>query len=174
MFLIDSHAHLDEQSFEADFEEMIERAHAASVKGLVTIGITIDSCRRALALAEKYPAVRAAVGIHPNYVSQAAFEDWGLICEMARHPHVVAVGETGLNRYWDHSPIEHAGRLLRAAHRVVSRDRQAFHRSLPGSRTGNSGGPRPGCSRPNLHAERDHALLLLAAPRPLPAASSWG
>ena len=106
MFLIDTHAHLDEQSFEADFDEVIQRAHAASVKGMVTIGITLDSCRRAMALAEKYPAVRAAVGIHPNYVSQAAFEDWGLICEMAKHPRVVAVGETGLDRYWDHAPLE--------------------------------------------------------------------
>ena len=106
MFLIDTHAHLDEQSFEADFDDVIQRAQAASVKGMVTIGITVDSCRRAIALAEKYPAVRAAVGIHPNYVSQAAFEDWGLVCEMAQHSRVVALGETGLDRYWDHSPIE--------------------------------------------------------------------
>ena len=106
MFLIDTHAHLDEQSFEADFDDVIQRAQAAAVKGMVTIGITVDSCRRAISLAEKYPSVRAAVGIHPNYVSQAAFEDWAIVCEMARHPRVVALGETGLDRYWDHSPIE--------------------------------------------------------------------
>ena len=85
---------------------MIQRAHAAAVRGIVTIGITLDSCRRAIALAEKYPAVRAAVGIHPNYCSQAAFEDWAIITELAKHPRVVAIGETGLDRYWDHTPIE--------------------------------------------------------------------
>jgi TatD DNase family protein len=106
MFLIDTHAHLDEQSIEAEIDDVIQRAQAAAVKGIVTIGTTVDSCRRAIALAEKYPSVRAAVGIHPNYVSQAAFEDWGLVCAMAKHPRVVALGETGLDQYWDHSPIE--------------------------------------------------------------------
>jgi TatD DNase family protein len=106
MFLIDTHAHLDEQSFEADFDEVLQRAQAAAVRGIVTIGTTVDSCRRAIALAEKNPAVRASVGIHPNYCSQAAFEDWGIVCELARHPKVVGLGETGLDRYWDHAPID--------------------------------------------------------------------
>ena len=106
MFLIDTHAHLDEQSFEAEIDDVIQRAQAAAVKGIVTIGTTLDSCRRAIALAEKYPAVRAAVGIHPNYCTQAAFEDWATICELATHPRVVALGETGLDRYWDHTPME--------------------------------------------------------------------
>ena len=66
MFLIDTHAHLDEQSFETEIDDLIQRAQAAAVKGIVTIGITLDSCRRAIALAEKYSAVRAAVGIHPQ------------------------------------------------------------------------------------------------------------
>lgn len=105
MFLIDTHAHLDEQSFDQDIADIIERAHAASVRGIVSIGTTIDSSRRVIELTHRYPDVRAAVGIHPNYCAQAAHEDWGAICELARHPHVVAVGETGLDRYWDHTPI---------------------------------------------------------------------
>ncbi len=104
--LIDTHAHLDEQSFEAEIDEVIERARAAGVRGIITIGITADSCRRAIALAEKYPAVWAAVGIHPNYAALASVDDWRVVCELAQHPRVVAVGETGLDRYWDHTPME--------------------------------------------------------------------
>lgn len=106
MFLIDTHAHLDEQSFETEIDDLIQRAQAAAVKGIVTIGITLDSCRHAIALAEKSPAVRAAVGIHPNYCTQAGFEDWATICELAMHPRVVALGETGLDRFWNHTPMD--------------------------------------------------------------------
>jgi TatD DNase family protein len=57
-------------------------------------------------LAEQHDCIRAAVGIHPNYAAQAAFDDWRVICELAQHPRVVALGETGLDRYWDHTPID--------------------------------------------------------------------
>ena len=106
MPLIDTHAHLDEQSFEVELDDIVARAKAADVVGIVTIGITADSCRRAIQLTEKYSCVRAAVGIHPNYAVAATFADWQVVCDLARHPNVVAVGETGLDRYWDHTPID--------------------------------------------------------------------
>lgn len=106
MPLIDTHAHLDEQSFEVEFADILARARAADVVGIVSIGTTADSCRRVIQLAEQHDCIRAAVGIHPNYAAQAAFDDWRVICELARHPQVVALGETGLDRYWDHTPID--------------------------------------------------------------------
>lgn len=106
MPLIDTHAHLDEQSFEVEFADILARARAADVVGIVSIGTTADSCRRVIQLAEQHDCIRAAVGIHPNYAAQAAFDDWQVICELARHPQVVALGETGLDRYWDHTPID--------------------------------------------------------------------
>lgn len=104
--LIDTHAHLDEQSFEAEIDEIVDRASAAGVRRIITIGITADSCRRAISLAEKYSSVWAAVGIHPNYAVQATVDDWRVVCELSRHPRVVAVGETGLDRFWDHTPLD--------------------------------------------------------------------
>ena len=106
MPLVDTHAHLDEQSFEVDFTDILTRAQAADLVGIVCIGTTADSCRRVIQLTDQSPIIRAAVGVHPNYASQAAAADWSVICDLAEHPRVVAVGETGLDRYWDHTPID--------------------------------------------------------------------
>ncbi len=105
MPLIDTHAHLDEQAFDPDVAETLERAQAAGVVTVLTIGITAETSRKAVALAERFPNVYAVVGIQPNYVSQRLPDDWECIEELARHPRVVAVGETGLDRYWDYAPL---------------------------------------------------------------------
>ncbi|WP_437206580.1 TatD family hydrolase [Planctomicrobium sp. SH664] len=104
--LIDTHAHLDEQSFEADLTEVLERARAQGVESIFTIGVTRESSQAALLLAKQHPQLRAVVGIQPNYVAQAREDDFEIIAALASDPHVVAVGETGLDRYWDSSPIE--------------------------------------------------------------------
>lgn len=104
--LIDTHAHLDEQAFEQELEAVVDRAREAGLVGIVTIGITVESSRSAIALTERFPMVRAAIGIHPNYAAQAGPHDWEQIEELAAHPRVVGIGETGLDRYWDHTPIE--------------------------------------------------------------------
>ena len=106
MELIDTHAHLDEQAFEQELDAVVDRAREAGIVGIVTIGITVESSRSAIALAERFPMVWAAIGIHPNYAAQAAAHDWEQIEELAAHPRVVGIGETGLDRYWDHTPIE--------------------------------------------------------------------
>jgi TatD DNase family protein len=106
MQLIDTHLHLDEEAFRPDRDEVLARAAAAGVNTLISIGITVVTSRAAIALAQEYPAVYAAVAIQPNYVSQAAPGDWEIIQELATQPKVVAVGETGLDRYWDHAPFD--------------------------------------------------------------------
>ena len=73
---------------------------------MITIGITAATSREAVALARACPTVHAAVGIQPNYVSQAAPDDWAIIEQLATQPKVVAIGETGLDRYWDYAPFD--------------------------------------------------------------------
>ena len=103
---IDTHCHLDEESFTQDCEETIQRAVDAGVTTMLAIGITLDSCRRVIELAQKYDSVHAVVGLHPNYIAAAQPGDWEQIVELTKAPKVVGLGETGLDKYWDHSPIE--------------------------------------------------------------------
>jgi len=104
--LIDTHAHLDEQSFHSDIDEVLARAAEAGVVNILTIGVTAPTSEAAVHLADKYAQLCAVVGIQPNYVSEAKPHDFETITRLATHPKVVAIGETGLDRYWDHSPIE--------------------------------------------------------------------
>jgi TatD DNase family protein len=105
MSLIDTHAHLDELAFDPDVAETMARARAAGVVAVLTIGITAETSRKAVALAGQFPDVFAVVGVQPNYVSQAQPGDWEEIVELSRHPRVVGIGETGLDRYWDYAPL---------------------------------------------------------------------
>lgn len=106
MLLFDTHCHLDEEAFEVDRAEVVARAVAAGVARILTIGTTAESSRRAVSIAGQYLHVWAAVGIQPNYASQAAPGDWEAIEELAASPRVAAIGETGLDRYWDHTPFD--------------------------------------------------------------------
>src|SRR5262245_28471469 len=103
--LIDTHAHLDDERFAADLPEVIERAAAAYVERVMTVGIDVSTSRAAVALAERFPLLRAVVGIQPNSVAAVQPGDWDAILELVRHPAVVAIGETGLDRYWDRAPF---------------------------------------------------------------------
>jgi TatD DNase family protein len=106
MELFDTHAHLDEEAFRVDRDEVLARAFASDIVGIVTIGTTAQTSREAVEIAAKHPAVYAAVGIQPNYVAEARPGDWEIVERLAEEPKVVAIGETGLDRYWDHAPIE--------------------------------------------------------------------
>jgi len=106
MRLIDTHAHLDDEQFEADLDEVLARAAEAGVGAIVCPGVSLASSRRAVALAERWPAVWAAVGIQPNSCAEAQPGDWDAIVALAEHPRVVALGETGLDRYWDYAPFD--------------------------------------------------------------------
>lgn len=106
MRLFDTHSHVNEQSFDNDRVEMLSRAAAAGVEHVVSLGTGLDTSRACVALADQYPMIVAAVGVHPNYILQAAAGDWEQICELACLPRVVAIGETGLDCYWKDSPLD--------------------------------------------------------------------
>jgi TatD DNase family protein len=106
MPLFDTHAHLDQEEFAADRAAVVERAAAAGVEHILCVGIDAVSSAAAVRLAEEFPQVHAAVGIHPNSTAAVAPGDWEKILELIAHPRVAALGETGLDRYWDDAPIE--------------------------------------------------------------------
>ncbi len=106
MHLVDTHAHLDEDTFSQDVDEVIARAVSSGVTAMLAVATTLESSRATIALAARVPQVFAAVGIHPNYAVQAKPGDWEAIEELAASPKVVAIGETGLDRYWDHTPFD--------------------------------------------------------------------
>ncbi|OIJ20537.1 hydrolase TatD [Anaerobacillus alkalidiazotrophicus] len=104
--LFDTHAHLNADQFEEDVEEVIERAQKQGVSNIVVVGFDEKTIKGALEIAEKYEFIYAAVGWHP--VDAIDMTDDHLIWfeELASHPKVVALGEMGLDYYWDKSPKE--------------------------------------------------------------------
>jgi TatD DNase family protein len=103
--LVDTHAHLDEDRFDADRSDLIDRAHQAGVSRILSIATTADSSLRAQQIADSFSGVYASAGIHPNYAAQAAPDEWDRVCALARHPRVRAIGETGLDRFHDFTPF---------------------------------------------------------------------
>jgi TatD DNase family protein len=94
----------------------------AGVEYILCAGVDAATSAAAVRLADEFPQVYAAVGIHPNSVAAAAPGDWERVVELLDHPRVVALGETGLDRYWDASPIElQRGNFQR--HLELSRER---------------------------------------------------
>lgn len=106
MRLIDTHCHLDEESLYEDLDNVIAAAREAGVEAIITIGTNVESSRRSVEMAEKNDCIFAVVGIHPNYCSEVKPGDWDVIEELSTHSRVVAIGETGLDRYWDYAPID--------------------------------------------------------------------
>jgi TatD DNase family protein len=104
--LIDTHAHLDFPDFANDLDAVLERAAAAGVTRIITIGTSVESSRRAVALAEKYPQVFAVIGVHPNSAHEADENFTSELRTLAQSPRVVALGETGL----DYHRLPSAGR----------------------------------------------------------------
>jgi TatD DNase family protein len=95
--LIETHAHLDYPDFAADFDDVLQRATDAGVSRIITIGTSVESSRRAVELAEKFPNVFAVVGVHPTYVEESDEDVITPLRELAANPRVVAIGETGLD-----------------------------------------------------------------------------
>jgi TatD DNase family protein len=93
----DTHAHLDYPDFEADLTEVLARAETAGITKIISIGTDLESSRRAQGLAEQFPNVYAVVGWHPSYAGSAPADFRPALRELARHPKVVALGETGLD-----------------------------------------------------------------------------
>jgi len=95
----DTHAHLDYPDFASELPAVVERAAAAGIEKINSIGTSLESSRRAIQLAETFPNVYAVVGWHPTDVMDAPDDLKTPLRELARHPKVVAIGETGLDYY---------------------------------------------------------------------------
>jgi len=102
--LIDSHAHIDDRRFDEDRDEVLARAAAAGVEIIINIGADMESAARSVVLADKYPGIYAAVGMHPHDAKEMREEDYIQLKKWAMHPKVVAIGEIGLDYHYDLSP----------------------------------------------------------------------
>jgi TatD DNase family protein len=103
--LIDTHAHLDDERFAADRPAVLDRATAAGVSRVVVVATTAATSRVCVDLAARNAPLFATVGIQPNHVAEAAPTDWNEVVRLVTAAKVVALGETGLDRYWDHTPF---------------------------------------------------------------------
>jgi TatD DNase family protein len=100
----DSHCHLTDPQFADDLDDVLERAWAAGLTGLVTIASNAGDARAALALARRDSRIRSTAGIHPHEAANAQDADYRAIGELCAENEVVAIGETGLDFHYDNSP----------------------------------------------------------------------
>jgi TatD DNase family protein len=112
--LIDTHCHLDAARFDEDRAAMIARARAAGVVRMMTIGCSVENSERALGLAKTHADVFCSVGVHPHEAASAAPDFIDALRSLARHPKVRAIGECGLDYYYDHSPRDVQQGVFRA------------------------------------------------------------
>lgn len=112
--MIDTHAHVGREEFDADRDEVLARARAAGVSIVIEAGTDAASSRGAISLARRIPGVRAAVGFHPCDVRAGRMAEMDEIEALASEPEVVAIGETGLDAHWpDNAPPEVQEEFLR-------------------------------------------------------------
>jgi TatD DNase family protein len=103
---VDTHAHLDDERLRTHLPAVLNRAAGAGVSQVIAIGTTANDSSRLVQVAQATSGVFVAVGIHPNEAAEANDGDWFRITELTTQPRVVALGETGLDRYWDRTPFE--------------------------------------------------------------------
>jgi TatD DNase family protein len=101
--LIDAHAHLTYEGLIDNIEAVLARSREAGVGGWITVGTTMEENRKAVALAERFEGMYAAVGFHPHYAKDITSEEITQIKELAKNPKVVAIGETGLDFHYNFS-----------------------------------------------------------------------
>ena len=99
--IIDSHAHINDEAFINDVDKYIKEAEASNVRGFLCVGSNLETSKQAVEIASKYKNVWAAVGVHPSDVKSMGPNDLALIDEMFKNPKVIAVGEVGLDYFWD-------------------------------------------------------------------------
>lgn len=122
MNLIDSHCHIDGESFEDDRDEVVQRATDAGVVAMLNVGTGdphSDDFRRAVSVAEKYENVFASVGVHPHDAKLYDDRAEEHLIELARSEKVIAWGEIGLDYYYDHSPRDVQREVFRRQIRVA-------------------------------------------------------
>lgn len=102
--LVDSHAHIDDDRFDADREEVVARAAAAGVPLIINIGADMDSSARTVELSQQYSGIYASVGMHPHDAKDMRESDYSRLENWLKQPKVVAIGEIGLDYHYDLSP----------------------------------------------------------------------
>lgn len=131
--LIDTHCHLDMSTYEVDFDAVLARALAAGVTRIVSVGIDLESSRRAIGLAKQHEGLYATVGVHPHNVAELTEDDYEELRTLCRQPKVVAYGEIGLDYVKNYAPVslqkEHFARQVALARELelplVVHDREA-------------------------------------------------
>jgi len=109
----DTHAHLDDKQFRDDRDLAIERAREAGVELIVNVGYNVSSARRTIELTKKYDFIYGSVGMHPHDAKTLDDKSYGELKSMALHPKIVAIGEIGLDYYWNHSPHDVQQKVFR-------------------------------------------------------------
>ncbi len=105
--IFDTHAHYDDKQFDPDRDVLLRSMHDRNVGWIVNVGSTLAGCRDSVSLAEQYDFIYAAVGVHPDEVGSLTEEFLAWMSKTARtNPKVVAIGEIGLDYYWDTEPRE--------------------------------------------------------------------
>ena len=104
--LFDTHAHLDDKSFDKDRDALIEEIRRSGVTNIMDIGADIESSKKALSIAKKYDFIYAAVGVHPSDVGGMTDEDLDVIRDLAKDEKVKAIGEIGLDYHYDDADRE--------------------------------------------------------------------
>ena len=112
MKLFDSHCHLDDEKFNEDRAEVIARLREGGVERCVCVGSDLPSSRRCVALAEQYPFIYAAAGVHPHEAKDAPADYLDQLKTLLAHPKVMALGEIGLDYYYDLSPRDVQKRVV--------------------------------------------------------------
>ena len=112
--LVDSHCHLDFDSFAEDFDDVLSRARSAGIGTMVTICTKLTEFEEVRAIAEKAPDIYCSVGVHPHEAAEEGVDDPAGLIERAAHEKVVGIGETGLDYYYEHSPREAQATSFRA------------------------------------------------------------
>lgn len=136
--IFDTHAHYDDEQFNEDRVELLNSMEEQGVGTIINVSATYNSCRKVIALAKEYPFVYAAVGIHPDEVGSLNEETFAQMKELFKEEKVVAVGEIGLDYYWDTSTKATQETMLRAQLElaleldlpVIIHDREAHGDSL--------------------------------------------
>lgn len=100
---IDTHSHIDFDDFKDDFDDMLQKCKDAQIEKIVIPGVEPSGYERIVNLIEKYDNLYGAVGIHPSEAKQMNDETFELTKKFAQHPKIVAIGEVGLDYYWDKS-----------------------------------------------------------------------
>ena len=111
--LVDSHCHLDFPALAEDLSGVLERARAAGVAVIQTIGTRLASAAQVVALAQAHPGVYCALGVHPHHAAKDRVEDATALLRYSEHPRVIGIGESGLDYYYEHTPREVQARLFR-------------------------------------------------------------